>query len=274
MIANKDYVINKLNELTVYAKKNFGQNFLINDDICQRIVGALDIKENETIIEIGPGLGALSYYLSLFPNNVQLYDVDEDMVNHLNKIFKKNENVQVINQDFLKVDLDSIEGNIKVIGNLPYYITTPLIEKVLLSKAKIKKAVFMIQKEVLPCLVAKVNQKEYGPLSILIEGVGNISKVMDVSRNNFYPVPHVDSTVFQIEFKEDINKEETIKLYKLISQLFLMRRKTILNNLTSIVKDKTKAQEILNICHIDELKRPENLSLKNYIDIANALAKN
>ena len=273
MIANKEYVINKLNELSLYAKKNFGQNFLVNDDISKKIVSALDIKENDTILEIGPGLGALSYHLSLYENDVYLYDIDEDMVNHLNKVFSNKRNVKVINQDFLKVNLENIEGEIKVIGNLPYYITTPLIEKILLSKANIKKCVFMIQKEVLPRLTAKVNEKDYGPLSILIDSVGIISKVMDVSRNNFYPVPHVDSIVFQIEFKEGINKEETIRLYKLISQLFLMRRKTILNNLTTVVKDKMKAQEILKTCHIDELKRPENLSLKNYIDIANALAK-
>ena len=131
MIANKEYVINKLNELSLFAKKNFGQNFLVNDDISKKIVSALDIKENDTILEIGPGLGALSYHLSLYENNVYLYDIDEDMVNHLNKVFSNKRNVKVINQDFLKVNLENIQGKIKVIGNLPYYITTPLIEKIL-----------------------------------------------------------------------------------------------------------------------------------------------
>ena len=96
MIANKEYVINKLNELSLYAKKNFGQNFLVNDDISKKIVSALDIKENDTILEIGPGLGALSYHLSLYENDVYLYDIDEDMVNHLNKVFSNKRNVKVI----------------------------------------------------------------------------------------------------------------------------------------------------------------------------------
>ena len=108
MIANKEYVINKLNELSLYAKKNFGQNFLVNDDISKKIVSALDIKENDTILEIGPGLGALSYHLSLYENDVYLYDIDEDMVNHLNKVFINKRNVKVINQDFLKVDLENM----------------------------------------------------------------------------------------------------------------------------------------------------------------------
>ena len=272
MIANKDFVLSKLNELTTYAKKNFGQNFLIDDNICQKIVKSLEVQDDNKVIEIGPGLGALSYHLSSY-SDVTLYDIDEDMVNHLNSYFKFNNNIKVIKEDFLKVNLDVEEKPLKVIGNLPYYITTPLIEKVLLAKSNVKTCVFMIQKEVYSRLTAKVNSKEYSPLSILIEHVGTISKVLEVSRNCFYPAPHVDSLVFKVELKDNIDKEQTIKLYSLLNKLFLMRRKTILNNLTTVTKSKERAIEILEYCKIDVLKRPENLTLINYLDILNALSK-
>ena len=126
MIANKDFVLSKLNELTTYAKKNFGQNFLIDDNICQKIVKSLEVQDDNKVIEIGPGLGALSYHLSSY-SDVTLYDIDEDMVNHLTSYFKFNNNIKVIKEDFLKVNLDVEEKQLKVIGNLPYYITTPLI---------------------------------------------------------------------------------------------------------------------------------------------------
>ena len=102
MIANKDFVLSKLNELTTYAKKNFGQNFLIDDNICQKIVKSLEVQDDNKVIEIGPGLGALSYHLSSY-SDVTLYDIDEDMVNHLNSYFKFNNNIKVIKEDFLKV---------------------------------------------------------------------------------------------------------------------------------------------------------------------------
>ena len=198
MIASKEYVLSKLNEYTLFPKKKYGQNFLIDEKTVSKIVAALDIKQGDVIYEIGPGLGALSEVLASKNQPLYLYDIDENMVDHLKVVFKMFPHVEVINENFLKVEDDNKVT--KIIGNLPYYITTSLIEHVLIN-FDISDFVFMVQAEVEERLIAKIKTKEYGPLSILIDQFFEIEKVCKVSKMAFYPVPHVDSAVFRIKYK-------------------------------------------------------------------------
>lgn len=270
-IANKEFVLNKLQELTTYAKKNLGQNFLIDDNVSNKIVDALEIEKDDTVIEIGPGLGALTFNLVKYDDaHIVAYDIDEVMVNHLSTYFSYQKNFEVKLEDFLNVDINNInkEKNISFIGNLPYYITTPILERILRSNIKVKNCVFMVQKEVYERLNAKVNSKEYGPLSIMISYVGKLSKVMEVRANCFYPAPHVDSLVFKIAYYNNIdNNINNNDLYKFLNQMFLMRRKTILNNLSTYIKNKELAINILNQCNIDTLRRPESITLDEYLEL-------
>ncbi len=271
-IADKEYVLNKLSELTTYAKKNLGQNFLIDNNVSLKIVEALEIKDNQTIIEIGPGLGALTFNLAAYSSSlIKAYDIDEVMINHLNKTFKMDNNVEIIYSDFLKVDLNDLYKNkdVSFIGNLPYYITTPILEKILTSNIHIDNCVFMVQKEVYSRLNAKVGTKEYSPLSILIEFVGKLTKVMDVSFNKFYPAPHVDSLVFKIDCYKDYNHTLTKEFYNFLNKCFFMRRKTILNNLNGITNNKNISNEILKQSNIDSLRRPETITLNEYVTLFN-----
>ena len=259
----KDY-FDKVKSYKLIANKSLGQNFLVNSDAAQRIVNLLDIKKDDRILEIGAGLGSLSFYLSQSDSNVELIDIDERMLMFLNEQFGAKENVTVKRQNILKYD---IKGFNKIIGNLPYYITTSIIEKLLLDATNCERIVLMTQKEVYP----KLLENNKSPLSLFLNYVANISSPIDVGRNNFAPVPHVDSVVFVLTPNKNMKNEGNKELFKIMKQLFLLRRKNILNNLTNLVKNKEKAREILEKMKIDTNKRPEELPFEFYINLLKML---
>jgi 16S rRNA (adenine1518-N6/adenine1519-N6)-dimethyltransferase len=152
----------------------------------------------------------------------------------------------------------------KIIGNLPYYITSAIIEKILLEASSCEVAVLMVQKEVIARLSAKVGSPDYGPLPILLQFRGDFAKLFNVARTSFSPAPHVDSSVFSLTFKKGVSLQEARDLYAFVSQLFLHRRKTILNNLSTITKDSASAKEALLSAGIDPTRRPEELSLAEF----------
>ena len=242
------------------ANKSLGQNFLINSQVAEKIVSLLEIREKDKVLEIGAGLGSLSYFLEKSPGFSELIDVDERMLMFLNEQFKDSKNIEIKRQNILKYDLTSFN---KIIGNLPYYITSGIIEKLLLDAKNAEVMVLMTQKEVYPKLL-KTNKS---PLSLFLNYVADISSPIDVGRNNFAPVPHVDSVVFVIRPNENIKNKDNEKLFKVMKQLFLLRRKNILNNLTNLMKNKEKAREILEKMQIDTNKRPEELPIEFYIDL-------
>ena len=250
----------KIKSYKLLANKSLGQNFLINSQVAENIVKQLNIQENDRVLEIGAGLGSLSYFLNKSNANCELIDIDERMLTFLNEEFGSNKMISIKRQNILKHD---ISGFTKIIGNLPYYITSGIIEKLLLDGKKAKKMVLMTQKEVYPKLL-KTNKS---PLSLFLNYVADISSPIEISRNNFAPVPHVDSVVFILTPNKNINNADNEKLYKLMKQLFLMRRKNILNNLTNVVKNKEKAGEILKEMQIDFNKRPEELPIEFYISL-------
>ena len=246
------------------ANKSLGQNFLINPEVAKGIVNLLEISDDDEVIEIGSGLGSLSYFLTKFPAKTQLIDIDERMLQFLNDQFGTCKNVVIRRQNILKEDL---ENYTKIIGNLPYYITSSIIEHILLTATNAKKIVLMTQKEVYPKLLSNFKS----PLSLFLNYVSEISTAKDVGRNNFAPIPHVDSVVFVLTPNENIKNVENKKLLKLMQQLFLLRRKNILNNLTNIVKDKEKAREILSKLGVDTNLRPEQLDINFYISLLKEL---
>lgn len=259
------------------ALKKYGQNFLINEHVLTTIATSLGIA-NKYVIEIGPGLGSLTRYLVKYYDKVLAYEIDPKMIEVLkNTIFDK---LVIKEGDFLKsnIDKDIIEhfdsNDIYMIANLPYYITTPILLKVLEETKKITKIVIMIQKEVADRFLGKPNTKDYNSLSVLIQTFMNVKKVIDVSKNSFYPVPEVDSTVIMLERKEKpdfeiLDEDLFLKVNRL---LFRQRRKTIVNNLKDIY-NKDDILMILNNLGINVLARSESLTIKEIIDISNELSK-
>ena len=246
------------------ANKSLGQNFLINPDIAKQIVRMLKIQAGDKVLEIGAGLGSLSYFLAKSPGKSDLIDIDERMLTFLSNQFKDFENVEVKRQNILKCNL---EGYNKIIGNLPYYITSSIIEKLLLDGQNAELMVLMTQKEVFP----KLLRAHKSPLSLFLNYVAEISYPTDVNRNNFAPIPHVDSVVFTLKPNKNIKNPDNLRLYKTMKQLFLLRRKNILNNLANFVQNKEKAREILEKMGVDSNKRPEELPVEFYINLLKML---
>ncbi len=280
MISTKNKTIEILNRNGIFAKKKFGQNFLIDSNIVMKIVKTANITKETNVIEIGPGIGAMTEILAKEAGKVLCFEIDEDMVNILNEEIK-NDNVKIVNKDFLKVDLDEemryfIEPkNIVVVSNLPYYITTPIIFKLLEYSKNIEKMVFMVQKEVSERLTAKPGSKEYGSLSVLIELNGTMKKEFNVSRNCFYPVPNVDSEIVSMEINKNDSALKNDPIFgKFIQNIFEMKRKTLANNIckkTNFSRDDLN--KILQELGLSELVRAESLSLNQISKIYEALVK-
>lgn len=269
-VASKEYVIKKLTALMINPKKKYSQNFLIDYQIVKESIDALDLNNDEEVIEIGPGLGALTQELLERGFKVYAYDIDLDMYNHLIEEFKNYNNFYLFNEDFLKADLSMFKGKkLKIISNIPYNVTTPIIEKIVTSNLDVKTFEFMVQKEVYDRIKAKKGSKDYAPLNIFIEYVGKLSLVKRVTKDKYIPSPNVDSVVLKIDFihsrKDRVIEEE---LFKVIKACFVQRRKTILNNLNTYFCSKEKAIKVLNSAGIEINVRGEQLELKDYIKLS------
>lgn len=247
------------------AKHEVGQNFLIDSDATERIVKELDIQNGERVCEIGCGAGSLTFFLAQSEGNVDAIDIDEGFVAKLQNEFGTDVNVLYGNGakwDYAPYD--------RIIGNLPYYITSLLIERTLLTSAKAKSMVFMVQKEAGERLLAGVGTKDYGPLPILIALLSNAKKCFVVKRSSFAPAPHVDSVVLRFDMKPE--RDPLIeKTYKICSSLFLQRRKTLFNNLKNLTHDAEKARRILADVSLLENWRPEQVPPEGYLAIAKML---
>lgn len=240
--------------------KKYGQNFLTDEELCKKTVKYLLEDTSSTIVEVGPGLGALTSQLVGTSKKVILVEIDRGLSSILERQYQ---DFEVINKDFLRFEIPS--GKVSVISNIPYYLTTPIIEHVLLDSENLVQFVFMVQKEVVTRLIASVGTKEYSPLTILITLMGSISKLVDVTKDKFYPSPNVDSSIFL--FKNVNNLKEKRQLYKFIKALFHNRRKTIYNNLAAVIGDKQTALEVLESLSITTNLRPEQISSEIYVNL-------
>ena len=268
MQINRSNIFEIVNKADLKPDKDYGQNFLVEPEICEKIVNFLNTEDNESIIEVGPGLGSLTHYLSLLNNPVTVVDIDLRMTNFLKVVYEKT-NIEIVENDIRKVDVSRYN---KIIGNLPYNITTEAIQYFLLNASSAKRMVFMIQQETFAHFY-DVSGKEYGPTSVLIHLLGNIEKLLTVKAGSFYPAPKCSSVVFAINIDSNKNRTTAIKAFKLAKQLFLNRRKTILNNLTNLVKNKELALKTLNDLSISPLLRPEQLSPEKYLAISEYLSE-
>lgn len=267
----------------IVAKKSFGQNFLINDNVLTRIVQAGEITENDVVVEIGPGLGNLTEYLVNTGAQVICFEIDEKMQGILEQRFKNKNNIELIMKDILKVDLkEYIPSNkkIKVIANLPYYITTPIIFKLLDYSENIDRIVIMIQKEVAERLIAKEKSKDYGVLTINVGYKADVEKVVDVPNSSFIPEPNVTSSVVKITPNEEKTKQLGIQdknvFHKVIKLGFATRRKKLLNSLsltTEIGLSKEEIRQIMNDLQINENSRAEELTLSQIVKLSNEMYK-
>ena len=244
----------------INPSKDKGQNFLVDTEICEKIAKLANINANSQVIEVGPGLGSLTYWLESKCNNLTVIDVDERIVSYLSNEVK--ENTKIIYGDALKYDFSNYDI---VVSNLPYSITKDLIVHLIISASSASQFVFMSQKENFAHFV-DVKGSEYGPTSILIHLLGNIKKEFDVKPSFFVPSPKCVSTVFTISRHSDYDFKEVIETYKLANKLFLNRRKTILNNLSHIV-DKETAIKILATLNLDVILRPEEISPREFYEL-------
>ncbi len=259
MEINRNNILDLCERNNIKPDKDYGQNFLIDPNVSKRIIDLLNIQNSEKILEIGPGLGSLTHFLSFFPNDIDVVDIDYDMVGFLNMVYTNNKNINIILNDIRKHDVCSYD---KIVGNLPYNITTEIITYLLINKGKTKRMVLMCQNEAFNHF-NDTKGSEYGPTSVLLHLIADIKKEFLVGKGSFYPAPKVESVVFSINFKDE-NNEDAFKVYKLSKSLFLNRRKTILNNLSRHLNNKEKANEILNKCQIPLNCRPEQLTPDQY----------
>ena len=258
-------------------KKSFGQNFLQDQNIIKSIVSKTKILPNSLVIEVGPGSGALTKELSRAAKNVLSYEIDTRLEETLDENLKDYHNIEIIYDDFLTRDIkDDIKDyeydNIYFIANIPYYITTPIIEKLIASKIDFKAITVMIQKEVAERFSAHVKTKDYGSITVFLNYYYDIEKLLFVGRDAFIPKPNVDSVVIALREKKEkykVNNEE--KFFKLIRDSFKFKRKNIRNNLKNY--DLKIVEEVLNKHNHDLTSRAEELELAVFIDLANALFK-
>lgn len=262
---NKEKVFKILESRNINPLKKFGQNFLIDDNLTQKIVNSCDLENSDLVIEIGPGLGALSEYIIKVANKYVCVEIDHGASLYLNNEFEKFSNFSLLEQDFLKLDLDIFKKyeNIKIISNLPYYITTPIIEKIITSNLKYKSLTLMMQKEVGERILSPPGTKKYSSLSIFINYYCNVKKICDVGSTSYYPQPNVDSVVLQLENKNSSYIDS--KFFKFVQMCFNSRRKTILNNLNNLVKlPKLELENEFNLIDIDPKLRPEKLTFEQF----------
>ena len=257
-------------------KKKFGQNFLIDNNILEKIVEKSETTKEDLVIEIGPGIGALSEKLAKSCKNLVLIEIDDTLIPILNESIGKFDNVEIIHADVLKVNIDDVISKynaekVRVVANLPYYITTPILMKLLESHYEIDTITVMVQKEVAERLTANEGDKEYGAITLAIKYYTDAEIVINVSPNCFMPKPKVHSSVVHMKVKKtkfDCKFEK--RLFSLIRATFNQRRKTMINavgnaGLGFINKDKLK--EILSELSIGENIRGEKLSLSDFVDI-------
>ena len=269
-----------LGENEFHIKKKFGQNFIIDQNVLKNIISASGIDSDTCVIEIGPGLGSLTEGMLNKAKKVMSFEIDNDLIPILTKNFEAYNNFILINKDILSVDINEYiatyfpgETKIALVANLPYYITTPIILKLLSETDKIKTYTMMMQDEVADRICSKPDVKDYNALSIAIQYRAQAKKVLNISRNIFVPKPNVDSAVIRLDLYENptykVDNEEFF--FKLIRDAFYQRRKTLVNNLKSTGYNKEHVLQVLDELNINPQIRSEALEIKEFSEISNRL---
>lgn len=257
-------------------KKSFGQNFIIDENVINSIVTKADIDDDTLVLEIGPGAGSLTYKLAQVSKQLVCFEIDERLKNTLESNLSSFDNIDIIFKDFLSADIKSVlekyeYKKLYVVANLPYYVTTPIIIKLIEDNILPNKIVVMVQKEVGNRFKALPKTKEYNSLSVFLNYYYDIKKIIDVSRNVFIPKPNVDSIVVEFNLKSSRYKLIDEKLFfKIVKDSFKQKRKTIRNNLKGY--DLEVIKSVLEKHNFDLSVRAEALPLEVFVDISNELS--
>lgn len=275
------FIMKKYN---IKANKNLGQNFLINEEVVKKIVDCSQISKEDLVIEIGPGLGTLTKLLLEKAGKVICIELDTKMIQILEDRFILYNNFEIINNDVLKVDLKNLIKkekenseikHVKIVANLPYYITTPIIMKLLEEELELESITVMIQKEVADRLIAVPGQKNTGAITYSVYYYATSEGILEVPNSSFIPEPEVTSKVIKLNIRKEpiVNPKDRKKMFKIIKYAFMQKRKTLLNSLTNnkIFNNKQQGIEILKSLHINENIRPEELTLEQFAEISDNL---
>lgn len=277
------FIMKKYN---IRANKSLGQNFLINSEVVENIVNSSEITKEDMVIEVGPGLGTLTKYLLEKAGKVLCIELDTKMIKILNDRFSKYDNFEIINADVLKVNLNEVIAenkkngkikNVKVVANLPYYITTPIIMKLLEEKLDIESITVMIQKEVADRLIEIPGGKNTGAITYTVYYYCESEKIMEVPNSSFIPEPEVTSEVIKMNLRKEpgVKVDNPKVMFMIIKSAFMQRRKTLLNALTNtkVFINKEEGLKILKKLNLNENVRAEELSLQDFANIAQAITR-
>ena len=275
------FIMKKYN---IKANKSLGQNFLINGEVVETIVKSANINKDDLVIEIGPGLGTLTKFLLQEAKKVICVELDKNMINILHDRFLLYNNLEIINEDILKLDLKELikenkseVNNVKIVANLPYYITTPIVMKLLEDNLEIESITIMIQKEVADRLIETPGGKNTGAITYAINYYSVPEGIMEVPNSSFIPEPEVTSKVLKLNIRKEppvkVNDENL--MFRIIKSAFMQRRKTLINALNNakIFQNKEEGNQILESLKLDESVRAEKLTLENFADITNRILK-
>lgn len=250
-----------------HAKKELGQNFLCNQKTIDEIVSLVSVQKDDVLLEIGPGLGALTNDLIGKTKNYTVVEYDAKFVDYLTRAYG-DKDIKIVKNNILKYKDYSAN---KVVGNLPYYITSDILLYLALNYTNLDKAVLMMQREAYKRITAKQGTKDYNALNIVLDYCYKITTNMIVVKTSFFPMPQVDSVVLTFVKKENCERKLIRPLLTCTRAMFLNRRKTIFNNLNSLTKDKDKTNKILNDLGFAPSLRAEQLTLKDFLNLTNVL---
>lgn len=256
-----------LKQYGMSAKKGFGQNFIIDPSVVEKIARVSGINETTNVIEVGPGIGALTEQLALKAKSVTAYEIDPRCIEVLADTMSPYPNVKVILKDFLEVKAEELpEGELTLCANLPYYVTTPILFHILENLPKITSFTIMVQKEVADRFVAKPSTKDYNALSIIVQTLYEVKNVMNVPKGVFLPRPNVDSAVVRFVRRNILPIEDPDRFFKLVKTSFTQRRKTLANNLKEL-GNQEKIQAAILKAGLSESVRAEALTLAEFVKL-------
>lgn len=283
-LGNVQSTIEILQKYQFTFQKKFGQNFLVDKNILEKIIDAAQIREQDCVLEIGPGIGTMTQYLAERAKSVIAVEIDRNLIPILQDTLSSYDNVTVVNEDILKVDINHIVteqngGNpIKVVANLPYYITTPIIMALFENHVALQSITIMVQKEVADRMQAKPGTKDYGALSLAVQYYAKPEVVVRVPASCFMPKPNVDSTVIKLtryDIPPTVAKDEEY-LFAVIRASFNQRRKTLVNGLSNagnLGVGKEKIMEIIAKMNLSPSVRGETLTLEQFTELSNFLSE-
>ena len=276
VIASPEVVHYICKRFDIKMSKKLGQNFLIKRGIVDEIVHAAELTPGEPVLEVGPGIGTLTQGLAQSGADVTAIELDRRLLEVLDTTLASYNNVRIIHGDVLKLDVPSIMNHkpFKVVANLPYYITTPIIMSLLESKLPIERLVVMVQKEVALRMVAKPGTKDYGALSVAVQYYTEPDIVLDVPPKSFLPAPAVTSSVIRcvLRDKPPVDVIDEKLFFRVVKAGFAQRRKTFANTMKTTGLSKDRIEELLAKANIDGQRRGETFTLQEFADVANAWA--